>query len=69
MDKKSKEELDSLLSDVSGKKFNELTPEEMEEISGAVKDIDPEATPITAVSLAACLGFLTGVISWTIKGK
>lgn len=65
MDEKRLEELEKI---VSGKSFEELSESDMEQIAGAVGemgDVDPESvSPVVAVSLAACVSALTGLISY-----
>ncbi len=64
MDEKKLEELEKI---VSGKSFEELSESDMEQIAGAVAemgDVDPEVSPVVAVSLAACVSALTGLISY-----
>ncbi len=64
MNEKRLEELEKI---VSGKSFEELSESELEQIAGAVGemgDVNPEVSPVVAVSLAACVSALTGLISY-----
>ena len=59
--------IDELEKIVSGKNFDELSEADMEQITGAIKDMgdtNPETTPVVAISLSACVSALTGLISY-----
>ena len=65
MDEKRLEELEKI---VSGKKFEDLSEGEMEQISGAMKEVgdtNPDiVSAVVTITATACLGALTGLISY-----
>ena len=56
---------------VSGKSFDELSEEDMLEITGAVKeihDVNPEITPaIIAATASVCVSAVGGIVSYKKK--